>query len=142
MRRVALLVAALLLPAGQVDAQSTQERIEKGNTAFEEAFNAGDAQAAAQFYTDDAVALPPGGAPVKGKEAIIAYFQEVMDAGIEGLDLESLEVVESGDFAVEVGTFSWAPPGGDPETGSLLVVLQRGGDGLWRVHRVMWNQDS
>lgn len=141
MRRMGLLVVALLLHSGPGFAQSTQERIEKGTAAFEETFNAGDAKAAAAFYTDDATVLPPGVAPVGGAEAIVAYFQKVIDAGIK-LDLESVEVVEAGDFVFDVGTFASTRPDGSVNRGKMMAVLQRGDDGRWRVHRVIWNTDS
>lgn len=141
MKRVGLLIVAVFLIPGQGFAQTTQERIEQGTAAFVDAFNAGDAKAAAEFYTDDAIILPPGGVPIEGAEAIVAYFQEVMDVGVKELELESVEVVEAGDLAINVGTVASTQPDGSRDIGKVMAVLQHGDDGRWRVHRVMWNTD-
>ena len=74
----ALLAAALFATPALADEAAD---IKAQNAAFEEAFNAGDSAAVAALYTEDAIALPPGGPMVEGRAAIQEMWQGAMDGG-------------------------------------------------------------
>lgn len=128
-----------------VAAQDAQKAIEQGAAAWETAFNAGDGKGVADLYTEDAVLLPPGAARVDGKAAIATFWQGAIDSGLTDADLETVEVLEAGDLAIEVGTVALGAPTSDGGTadvsGKYIVVWQRGDDGAWRLHRDIWNMD-
>ena len=46
---------------------------------FSEAYARGDAKAMSAFYTDDAIAFPPGNEMVKGRQAIQEMWQSAID---------------------------------------------------------------
>lgn len=145
MKRWILLSGLLLFNVEQGFAQSAQEAVEQGAVAWENAFNSGDGKALADLYTDDAVVFPPGAKRVEGKEAIAEFWQGAIDSGLGDADLEPLEVVEFGDLAYEVGAVALTATGSDgdrvPVSGKYIVVWQRADDGVWRLHRDIWNLD-
>lgn len=118
--------------------------IEDRVTRFEQAYNSGDAEAMAELYTEDAAVLPPGSARQDGREAIGAVWSGAMESGLADLDLTVSEVHAAGDMATEIGTFTATAPGGEGSgpadvAGKYIVLWQRGEDGIWRLHRDIWN---
>lgn len=139
-------VLALLTAWGaQSWAGDTHADLQAANDVFVSTYLAGDGAALAALYTEDAAVLPPGGSRVDGREAIGAFWQGAMDSGLRLEKLEVLEVIESGDQAVDVGLAYLTAPDGSGGTSSLvakyMVVWQRGADGVWRLQRDMWNAD-
>ncbi len=122
---------------------AAKDAIENQAAAFEQAFNAGDAEKVASFYTEDAAVFPPGSARIDGRDAIRDFWAGAIETGIGDLDLQIVEVSESGDLAVDVGTLTMTAPaegGGRTDlAGKYIVVWQRGPDGTWRLHRDIWN---
>jgi uncharacterized protein (TIGR02246 family) len=146
MRRFALLTAAILaLSAHPGKAQDAEQGIAEASVAWENAFNDGSGQGVADLYTEDGMLFPPGAARVDGKAAIAAFWQGAIDSGLKDADLQTSEVAEFGDLAYETGRVALSAPGTDgamvPVTGKYIVVWQRGDDGMWRLHRDIWNMD-
>jgi uncharacterized protein (TIGR02246 family) len=139
-------MALIALFAGPASAQSAKESIEAALLTFEKAFNSGDAAAVASHYTEDAALLPPDAARVDGRQGIEKFWKGAMDAGFKDLQLEAVEVEESGDTAYEVGKFGLTVPGKDGApmnaAGKYIVVWKKGQDGTWRLHRDIWNGDA
>ena len=115
--------------------------IERSNRRFEQAVASGDADAVAALYTAGAVAYPPGAPPVRGREAIRELFAGFVAGGVDGVDLETLEVRAMGDYAHEmgIGRISVGSEVGDPF--SYSVLWMKDGD-EWRLHRDIWNSDG
>lgn len=112
--------------------------IMRTNSAFEAAVAAGDADALASLYTQDAVAYPPGAAPVRGRDAIRDLFAGYFESGVDGVTLDTHEVRALGNYAHEIGIGTIAVGGeaGDPFNFSVLWLND---DGTWRLHRDIWN---
>lgn len=112
---------------------------------FQAAYSSGDAAALASLYTEDAAVLPPDAERIDGREDIQAMWQSFMDAGVADLELETVELRPHGDSASEVGTFTITAPdgqGGRVTVGGKYIVLWREGeDGVWRLHRDIWNDN-
>src|SRR5690349_13884320 len=76
----AWLVLALVALTGtmsgfaQAAANADETAIRAQSTAWEKAYNAGDAKAVAALYAEDALLLPPGAAAVSGRDAIQAFL--------------------------------------------------------------------
>jgi uncharacterized protein (TIGR02246 family) len=101
-------VAALLATAATA---SDTSPLEAAQAAWEKAFASGDGKAAAEaVFTEDARLLPPGEPMVEGREAIGAYWQGAMDAGLHGLDLGLIDVEIVGDTMIETGTWTITVP--------------------------------
>jgi uncharacterized protein (TIGR02246 family) len=129
-----------------VIAGTPAEDIEAANKAFADTYNAGDAKGVAAKYTEDAALLPPDGKRVDGQDAIAAFWKGAMDGGLKNLPLTTVEVDSRDDLAFEVGAFTLDAPGeGGAMTtvaGKYIVVWKKGEDGVWRLHRDIWNSGA
>jgi uncharacterized protein (TIGR02246 family) len=109
------------------------------------AWTAGSAERVAALYAEDAVVLYPNQIAVVGKAAILAYFRGFYDQyAQESFVLNSDEIRIAGKWAFDRGTYRLAmsPRGGGPrieDQGKYLVILERQGDGSWKVARDMDN---
>ena len=124
------------------DSSTVRAAIEQAGVRFAEAYGRGDAKAVAAFYTEDAIAFPPGAAMVKGRQAIQQMWQETMDSGVKSLSFTVIDVGASGDLAHETGTalMNVQPAGKEPTTASIKYVVvwkKQGND--WKLARDIWN---
>src|SRR4029453_12188724 len=103
------------------EASGVRSAIEQAGTRFSEAYARGDAKAVAAFYTEDAIAFPPGGEMFKGRAAIEQMWQSTMDSGVKSLSFSVIDVGASGDLAHETGTalLNIQTQGKDPTTASV-----------------------
>ena len=89
--------------------------IEAVNAKWMELFKKGDFAGIASLYTDDATALPPGAAMVKGSAAIAAMWKSLA-AQVSDPKVTSLDVKPLGPSAArEIGTFSLKTKGPTPQ---------------------------
>lgn len=137
-----LLSTTFALLAFPVLAGSVTEAIEARSLEFEAAFNSGDSAALGALYSPDAAILPPGGARVDGRDEIAAFWAAAIESGLADLDLIAVEVIATGDSALDVGTLTLSAPG---ESGERAVVAAKYVvhwvqiDGVWHLHRDIWN---
>jgi uncharacterized protein (TIGR02246 family) len=98
------------------------------------------------IWADDAVMMPPGLPPVRGKAAIRQYVEAA--AQMPGFQIrwepESVVVSQSGDLAYmfERNVVTVNDPQGKAVTthGKVVTVWRRGADGAWRNVVDMWNE--
>lgn len=140
MRRITTIVAAALLALPALGIAQEAE-IKAGTEKFEAAWNAGDAAGVAAMYSMDAVLLPPNSPPVRGMKNIEALWAESVSMGGTA-DLTTDEVFVMGDMATEVGVYVInADDGSTVDNGHYMVVWKLE-DGVWKMHRDMWNSDQ
>jgi uncharacterized protein (TIGR02246 family) len=139
------LFVSLVSAAGSAwpdDSAGLKAAIEQAGARFADAYARGDAKAVAAFYTEDAIAFPPGGEMVKGRQAIQQMWQSTMDSGVKSLAFTVVDVGASGDLLHETGTakLNIQAPGKEPATASIkyVVVWKRQGND-WKLHRDIWN---
>lgn len=100
-----------------------------------------DVGALARMVTEDAVFLPPGFPPVRGRQAVEIMYQSFFPqfSSVEQTaTLEELEV--TGDWAFAWGSESLVlipKAGGSPieMRGKGMTILKRQPDGLWKIAR-------
>jgi uncharacterized protein (TIGR02246 family) len=113
------------------------------NRAFEEAVRKGDVDRLAHLYTTDAMALPPDGPFVKGRDSIKELWGTVIrDMALRDVKLQTVDLEVAGDTACEVGEaqLTLAPPSSAPTTVSVkYVVGWKKVGGRWQLHRDIWN---
>ncbi len=80
--------AAAALAGGAVAQELSRDAVLDAVAKWEEAVNAGDAAAAADFYAADAVLMPPGAERIEGRQNIEAFRQDFLKDGPK-LDVES-----------------------------------------------------
>ena len=142
---VALLVAAGCVPPPPGSAADAKKAIDAANANWPRLTAAGHADSLAEFYSQNAVIMPPNMKATRGKEAIRAFFA-TLNAVKPVLTLRADSVWASGASAVEQGRwrFAWpaAPPPGMPgaDSGKYIVRWVNEG-GKWLLAQDIWNSD-
>ena len=127
---------------------ATTAEVEKATTAFHEALRTNDSETFLSFVADDVVMMPPGEAPVRGKDALRAWYATFLSRyRTSSLTLGDREVLVGEGFAVELGSFEWGlvpAAGGAPvvDRGHYMQVWKRRPDGQWRFAREIWNSSA
>jgi uncharacterized protein (TIGR02246 family) len=108
------------------------------NRQFEEAANKGDLDRLASLYTTDAIALPPDGPLVKGRDAIKQMWGMLaQQLGLKEVRLQTVDFEQAGETGHEVGEATLALASGRAVVKYVVVWKQVGGQ--WRLHRDIWN---
>jgi uncharacterized protein (TIGR02246 family) len=116
----------------------SQSEIAAVNRQFEEAARKGDLDRLAALYTPDAMAFPPEGPIVKGRDGIKQMWASVVQQmGLKEVRLNTLDFEQAGDTGYEVGEATLAIATGTAVV--KFVVVWKKVDGQWRLHRDIWN---
>ena len=76
------------------------------------------------------------------QKGFAGFWQAVMDMGLKTATLETLELEEYGDIAVEQGRYQLADAEGNvADHGKYMVIWKRDG-GDWKLHRDIWNTST
>jgi uncharacterized protein (TIGR02246 family) len=133
-------LAAVLAGCGaEVRAPETGSRgaIEATVDRYVTASNEGDAEALAALYADDALLLPPDHEPIVGREAIVEFWRQGTDSGLE---VSTLRLEVDGDVAYLIGRYRLPPtPDEDADSGQYVLCLKRQTDGAWKLTADIWN---
>ena len=113
-------------------------QIESANAQFVSAFKRGDATSLASLYTSEAQLLPANSDFVRGTAAIRTFWQNVLDMGLKGASLETMEVEGHGDTAIEVGRYRLLAGGDAVADQGKYVVVWKNDNGTWKLHRDIW----
>jgi uncharacterized protein (TIGR02246 family) len=149
MRRTAiaaLFVLGLTAPALAQQATPASEQELRQAAAmlgaeYDQSYNTKSASAMASLYTENGTLIPPGRAPVQGRQALTVYYQGRFDTGITGHATRMVEVHPLGDGGFAIGQFSVTVPGpnGAPPRelhGNTVYILERTPAG-WKFRLVM-----
>lgn len=140
-RLLGAVVIALLVGTATAQTRASDELLALPE-AWHARYNAGDLDGLAALYAPDATALAPDLPPAQGREAIAAIAQGYLDAGAVRIDVQPSEAYQTGaDAGWGVGTFELVSAEGDPVGAGSYLVVYRLQDGVWRIHRHIWNSD-
>ena len=112
-------------------------------SAWDAAFNSGDAMAVCALYTDDATLLPPTHVVQKGPEAIDKFIAGILGMGAKGHKFELIEA--SGDDKIVYGAAKWSATGKDkagadqPWGGTATAIFEKQADGSLKIKMQMFN---
>lgn len=150
-RELAVLTASLVALAACAktaapDTAADEAAVKAVNIAWFKAFNAGDGEALAALYAEDAVLSAPSAPPARGKASIREYYvKNAATFAAQGLtndDGPTSDVGVSGDLAWQWGTFKVSDKSGAAlDAGKYTTLFQRK-DGKWMIVRDTWNSDS
>lgn len=130
------------------DVAAVRQAIESGNAGLIAAMEKGDSIAAAGFYDDSAMIMPPGSNAAVAHDGIVRLFGAFAAFNVTNMKLVARDVAASGDLASETGHFEWTltpkTKGGKPmtETGKYVVVWKKQADGSYKLFRDIWNSDA
>lgn len=129
------------------DISADRQRIDASRRETEAAENAGSVERMRRQIADDVVMMAPNMPAVAGADNAMAAMQMFFDAFQVQIQYDSQEIVVSGDWAFDRGTYKHklTPRQGGPameETGKYLWLFRRDPDGSWKQARVIWNSDA
>ncbi len=133
--------------AGSLSRSEIKSGMAKTNELFNaEVFDKHNFDALDQIYTSTARILPPGAPMISGRASIKKFWADmVQSAHAKSAVLESVDVLQSGGCAVEIGkaTLTVEPPGqAEAQVEVKYVVYWQQEDGLWKWHIDIWNTNS
>jgi uncharacterized protein (TIGR02246 family) len=142
-------------PLIQTAYQADSVAISRVLAQWVEAYRGGDAEALVRLHTEDAVMLPDDAPAFWGRDAILAWYEELFGSRPRGEASEDPQVESSwadeeiqvaGDWGFYRGTyrFAWRTPQGEAREvrGKDITIFQRQSDGAWKIAREMWNGDG
>ncbi len=121
---------------------AVREAIDAANQDFMTRFAQQDAAGLAGFVTDSGCIMPPNSDIVSGADNIQALWQGMFDTGLKELVLETIDLEDHGDTAIETGRYTLKADGGAvADLGKLIVIWKREG-GSWKVHKDIFNTNQ
>lgn len=124
----------------------SRAEIEKLTAEFAKTVTNRDFAALGPFYEERARLLAPGAPMVEGRAAIQSAQRRIIEGGVQALDLEVVDVIEAGDFSIEIGrtTMTIQPPDAESiiEKGKSVVVWRRQRDGTLKIVVDTFNSDA
>jgi uncharacterized protein (TIGR02246 family) len=116
----------------------SQAEIAAVNRAFEDAVRTGSLDRLAGLYTPDAIALPPDGPFVRGRDNIERLWTgAAQQMGLKDVRLQTIDLQITGDTAYETGEAALTLGSGAAVV--KYVVVWKRVDGRWYLHRDIWN---
>lgn len=116
-----------------------EDELQAVNDAFNSAIDRGDAVAAAEQFTADAVCTAPNTPVIQGSAQLIEWFQSWIDAGLKNSRDNNFIAERQGDIAHMTCCYSTENHGQGSgfviEHGKALQVFKRDDDGTWKIHR-------
>ncbi len=117
---------------------SAAEGIEAANRTFMAAMAEGNAAGVAECYGEEAWFMVPGAETLKGRDAIKAGIQGLIDSGITGIELTTDEITDLGNTAIEVGEYKLLAGDNIADHGRFMVRWENA-DGKWHLQRDIIN---
>ena len=136
--------AGIMAIAGAAQAaESVETMVNQGNSAWNAAFNARNADALAALYTAEAILVPPTGTTVKGTAAIREFWNGLFKAGFRDHKIDLVGVRQEGNLTITVAKWQATGPdeNGLPKQygGQLVNILETQIDGQARSILHTWN---
>ena len=113
---------------------------------FDEAINAGDYEAVAQLYSEDAIRMPAEAPPQVGQAAILEWFRTERSQYDMEIDIVVRDAQVFGDWGYSWGDASGTMTprdGGEPRAidSKWMAVTRRQSDGSWKTYRDIYNSN-
>ena len=141
-----LALAVFSIESSAADSAKETVALQAVDQNWAKAYNAGNADAVANLYDEQAVLLPPNAPAAKGRAAIKAFFAkdtaESQKAGVAIILGPNPSGGVSGELGWQSGTYAIKDKTGKTvETGKYLSVSRKK-DGKWLYVRDTWNADG
>jgi uncharacterized protein (TIGR02246 family) len=138
MTRLLFCLVILMAAFGGASARAQDNPIVARIAAFQDAYNAGDAVAISNFYTENGALLPPQSKALVGRPTIAAHYAAAFANGVGGLKYRVIEIEQAGpDTAVEIGE-TQVQFKTQTITGRSMHIWKRV-NGDWLLHRDIYH---
>lgn len=114
-----------------------EDKVTAAYSAWDAAFNTGDAKAVAAFYADGATFLPADHQIIEGPAGVEKFFAGLFSNGVTGHKLEMIKA--GGDDKMLVGAAKWSVQGKDANgaaatfSGVATHVFAKQDDGSYKL---------
>ena len=135
---VLLLALSSAACAPGADPAAEEQRLTETSRAWSQAAGTGNVDAILAYWSDDALVIQPGQAPLRGRPAIRAYLEQSMKTPGFRISWEPQEarISSSGDmgFLIERTTVVVNGPDGKPVTQHFraVTIWRKQADGAWK----------
>jgi uncharacterized protein (TIGR02246 family) len=120
--------------------------VERVAQAFHDGVAQRDAAAVAELYAENGRFLPPGMPAAEGPAAIQSALQQLLDMGVQSLDIEPIDVREAGELTIEYGRYVLVIQAAGAEAltdqGKYVVVHESQPDGTTRILLDIFNSNA
>ena len=127
--------SAAALAVTALDLDEVRRELRSRERAFAEALALANADALAQFYTEDAQVALPFFPVTYGRQGVRGVWRHLVDNGARGVDIETWEVYAVGDLVCEVGQAHLRDSSGRRTATGRFMTLRKKEGGSWRMHR-------
>ena len=79
---------------------------------------------------------------IQGTEGIQAFWQGAMEMGIEHVKLQTQEVEQLADTAIELGHYTLFGPNAQLIDQGKYLVVWKEQQGQWQLHQDIWNSSQ
>lgn len=144
-----LLLIVLFSVSTYAQSDEVKAQVEEINKAMVESMLNNDPDAILDYYAEDVISMPSYQPMIRGmeemKQAVEMQKQQPMDWN--DFQMETIEILESGNFVIDVGTYSMSmniPQMPQPYTdkGKYITVFEKQDDGSLKIKLDTWNTDS
>jgi uncharacterized protein (TIGR02246 family) len=115
--------------------------MERSDLRFEQAVADGDADAIAALYTPNAIVMASDMPPIQGQDAIRDHFAGIIASGVDGLDIQTVEVNRFDDIAIRRSNGIISAGGQVVDRAKTLEVWALV-DGEWLYARDMYSSNG
>lgn len=112
----------------------SREAIDRINLTLQDGIAGGDWAQVAACYTPNARLLVANTPIFEGRDAIISFFQGAKAQGVDRIHLNTTDLDEQGDTAIEMGRYWMEAPDGQKVDEGHYVVVWKNGDEGWQLH--------
>ncbi|MDB1112044.1 DUF4440 domain-containing protein [Pseudomonas extremaustralis] len=117
--------------------------IKAENARFAQAYGRGDYGAVARLYTKDGALLPPGGGKIIGTTAITEYFsKQHVGSRPDTVSFANYEFYGDDQAVTEVSDAEIRDADGKLKYSGKQILIFLKQDGVWKLHRDMWNDHA
>ena len=121
-----------------------EQQVANATRAHIEAFNREDVDRMVAMMSDDAIAMPPHQAALKGAEEISGWMREGFATARSQFDYTPVSTLVEGNLGVDHFDFTMTTTMNDSgekiaDEGNCIWVWRREADGDWHICRSIWN---
>ena len=101
-----------------------------------------DAAGLASLYTSSGCVMPTNSDIISGAGNIQGFWQGVFDMGIKEAALETIDLEEHGDTAIETGRYTLKADGGAVADRGKYIIIWKNEGGSWKLHKDIFNTNQ